>query len=1049
MPKKKTINKVLVIGSGPIVIGQAAEFDYAGTQACLTLKKEGVEVILMNNNPATMMTDSPVADQVYFEPLTMANVESIIQKEKPDGLLASVSGQTGLTLAFQMEEAGILEKYDIEILGTTTEAIRNGEDREQFRSLMNEIEEPVPESEIIHSVDEALQFANTVPFPIIIRPAYTLGGSGGGIAANQTELKQIVASGLKASPIQQCLIEKSIAGWKEIEFEVISDQLQQAVVVCHMENIDPVGVHTGDSMVVAPIQTLTEEEIGQLRTASLHIVKELGIVGACNVQLGYQAETKEYRVIEVNPRVSRSSALASKATGYPIAKIAAKLGLGYTLDELYHHQKEETLATYEPTFTYTAVKFPCWPFDKLTEADRTLGTQMKATGEVMAIEKSVHAGMQKAVRSLELAVDGIRLKAFQSFTDVSLEEVIEQVDDRRFFAVMELLYRGYTIEKIEGMTGMTPFFLKEMKYLAYLEKSADLLDVDTVSAKTLLAFKQAGITTTWLASTWGCSTEAVHQRLDRESIHPTYQKIEAYSENETDEAAYYYAVWKQDGPLKADQSEKEKVLIIGSGPIRIGQGVEFDYCSVKGIEAVQKYGYETVLMNNNPATVSTDYEFADHLYFEPLTAEDVLQVMAYEQIEKVMIQFGGQTALNLVEELENVGVTFLGTKKDTIDQLEDRDRFYQYAAEVNVPHIPGVTAYSELDLLTKAEELGYPLMIRPSYVIGGQGMAILEEEADLQSYIQQQLTKTSYPILIDAYLPGKEVEVDALTDGDAVLVPAIFEHIEKAGVHSGDSMAVTPPVTLSEEDKQQIVLYTERIAQGMDFKGIFNIQFVLFKDQIYVLEVNPRASRTVPVASKVTGVNMIDLATATLLGKPLKALTKHERVLPENEFYTVKAPVFSNGKLPGVDPKLEPEMKSTGEIIGMADTVEKCLTKVFMWNETLSNQLKKPKKEIFAETLATAFLESETALRFLEVEPVYLEDQTTAEIDQWFISSQAFALFSQEADDTWRKRAAECQLFVMSREETVHAFKQITQQALPVKALQEKELANDKKEVVQ
>src|SRR5699024_9441487 len=573
MPKKKTINKVLVIGSGPIVIGQAAEFDYAGTQACLTLKKEEIEVILMNNNPATMMTDSPVADQVYFEPLTVANVESIIQKENPDGLLASVSGQTGLTLAFQMEEAGILEKYDIEILGTTTEAIRNGEDREQFRSLMKEIEEPVPESEIIHSVEEALQFANTVPFPIIIRPAYTLGGSGGGIATNQAELKQIVASGLKASPIQQCLIEKSIAGWKEIEFEVICDQLQQAVVVCHMENIDPVGVHTGDSMVVAPIQTLTEEEIGLLRTAALHSMKELGIVGACNVQLGYQAETKEYRVIEVNPRVSRSSALASKATGYPIAKIAAKLGLGYTLDELYHHQKEETLATYEPTFTYTVVKFPCWPFDKLTEADRTLGTQMKATGEVMAIEKTVHAGIQKAVRSLELSVDGIRLKAFQSFTDVSLEEVIEQVDDRRFFAVMELLYRGYPIEKIQGLTGMTTFFLKEMKYLADLEKSAEILDIDTVSAKTLLAFKQAGLTTTWLASTWGCSAEAVQQRLDQESIHPIYQKIAAYSEDETDEAAYYYAVWKQGVPLKANQTEKEKVLIIGSGPIRIGQGV--------------------------------------------------------------------------------------------------------------------------------------------------------------------------------------------------------------------------------------------------------------------------------------------------------------------------------------------------------------------------------------------------------------------------------------------------------------------------------------------
>ncbi|HLR54377.1 MAG TPA: carbamoyl phosphate synthase large subunit [Pseudogracilibacillus sp.] len=1049
MPKKKTVNKVLVIGSGPIVIGQAAEFDYAGTQACLTLKEAGAEVILLNNNPATMMTDHPVADQVYFEALTVTNIESIIQQEEPDALLASVSGQTGLTLAFQLEEEGILEKYNVEMLGTTTEAIRNGEDREQFRSLMNQIEEPVPESEIIHSVKEALQFSKTVPFPIIIRPAYTLGGSGGGIATNQAELKEIVARGLKSSPIQQCLVEKSIAGWKEIEFEVICDKKQQAIVVCHMENIDPVGVHTGDSMVVAPIQTLTEEEIALLRQASLHIVKELGIVGACNVQLGYQAETKEYRVIEVNPRVSRSSALASKATGYPIAKIATKLGLGYTLDELYDHHKQTTLAMYEPTFSYTVVKFPCWPFDKLTEADRTLGTQMKATGEVMAIEKTVHAGIQKAVRSLDLSVDGIRLNMFATLSDEALEQVIEQVDDRRFFAIIELLYRGYSLEKIYHITQITFFFLEEMKYLVDLERSAKALDIATVSAKTLLAFKQAGITTTWLASVWDCSLETVQQRLAKEAIQPVYQAIEAYSETAEEEAAYYFAVWHQGAQAVSQASEQEKVLIIGSGPIRIGQGVEFDYCSVKAIEAAKKYGYETVLMNNNPATVSTDYEFADHLYFEPLTAEDVLQVMAYEQIEKVMIQFGGQTALNLVDALETAGVTFLGTKKDTIDQLEDRDRFYQYAANVNVPHIPGVTAYSEEDLGKKAEELGYPLMIRPSYVIGGQGMAILETAADLQTYIDEQLTNTSYPILIDAYLPGKEVEVDALTDGESVLIPAIFEHIEKAGVHSGDSMAITPPITLTEAEKQQIVLYTERIAQGMDFKGIFNIQFVLFKNQLYVLEVNPRASRTVPVASKVTGVNMIELATATLLGESLAKLSKHDRILPENDFYTVKAPVFSNVKLPGVDPKLVPEMKSTGEIIGMADTVAGCMTKVFKWNEPLRNQLQKPEKELFAETFSSGFLKSEKTLQSLGIEPVYLEDQTTEEVDDWFISPQAYALFSQAVDSTWRKRAVECQLLVMSREETLHAFKQITEQDLPVISLQKKEVANEKEEVVQ
>lgn len=1001
MPIDTEVKKVLVIGSGPIVIGQAAEFDYAGTQACLTLKAEGCEVILINNNPATIMTDENVADKVYFEPLTVENIEKIIQKEQPDGILATVSGQTGLNLAFKLEKENIIEKYNLKVLGTPIEAIKRGEDRDKFRSLMQKIEEPTPKSTIIDNLHDAISFSKEVGYPIIVRPAYTLGGSGGGIATGENELIEFVTKGLRASPINQCLIEESIAGWKEIEFEVVRDQENNAIIVCHMENIDPVGVHTGDSLVVAPIQTLSETEIKLLRNASLKIVSELGIVGACNVQLAFEPKTKQYIVIEVNPRVSRSSALASKATGFPIAKIATKLSLGYTLDELPY--ENGTLANYEPTFDYVVVKFPCWPFNKLTSADRRLGTQMKSTGEVMAVEKTVAAAMQKAVRSLELKVDGLSLKSLEKMTTAELKKLVIRVDDRRFFAILELLRRGIDAELISKATKIDPFFLKEMVKLVRLEAKAKHATLESIPFEQFIALKKAGFSDSWLAKTWNTTVDKVKAKRYDCGIFPIYHAIQAYTESDTELAEYYYVTWMTEEEMKASgnsvldkqfsrlangrkdasifetqintdknvSEQREKILIIGSGPIRIGQGIEFDYCSVQGIQTLQKFGYEAVLINNNPATVSTDYEMADKLYVEPITADDVLLVMEHENINKAIVQFGGQTAINLVKELEAAGVELLGSKMKTIDTLEDRDLFYQYLRQIDVPHIPGLTATSHQDLEEKANRIGFPILLRPSYVIGGTGMVIIRTSNELDKYIQNYLTEHSYPLLIDAYYPGKEVEVDAVTDGEQVFIPAIFEHIEKAGVHSGDSMAVTPPVSLSDEIKEQIIDYTEKIAKGIDFKGVFNIQFVIYNGKLYVLEVNPRASRTVPVISKVTGVNLIELATATLLGKKLSIDTK---ILPENEFYTVKAPIFSTNKLPGVDPKLVPEMKSTGELIAIGKTFSESLAKAFLWNEELAKKFSHQGKEIYIASTDARLKELEEAFRKIGLTVKYKED---------------------------------------------------------------------------
>lgn len=1033
MPKNKTIKKVLVIGSGPIVIGQAAEFDYAGTQACLTLKAEGCEVILLNNNPATIMTDEPTCDKVYFEPLTVENVEKIIQKEKPDSLLASVSGQTGLNLAQKLAAQGILEKYDVNLLGTSIEAIMKGEDREQFRRLMQALDEPIPESEIVESLASAQAFLEKVDLPIIIRPAYTLGGSGGGIATTEAEFIKYVTSGLRASPIHQCLIEKSIAGWQEIEFEVVADKKSQAVVVCHMENIDPVGIHTGDSMVVAPIQTLDTSQIEKLKTASFRIAKAIGIEGACNVQLAFNPDTEAYIVIEVNPRVSRSSALASKATGYPIAKIATKIALGYTLDELTHANFKVTLDQFEPALDYTVVKFPCWPFEKFTDADRKLGTQMKATGEVMAIEKNVRAGLQKALRSLELELDGLKSEKMMAKSEDDLEGLLISADDRRILALCEAFRRGYTVASVKALTGIDEFFLNEIKTLVDLERQATEASLDTLSDALLFELKVSGFTNETIAGLVGAKAEAVADKLAQADIHLHYEKIIAYAEVANEDAAYYYANWQTKRPKKVPTS-KNKVLIIGSGPIKIGQGIEFDYCSVKGVKALQKYGYETIMINNNPATVSTDYEVADRLYFEPITAEDVLHVLAYEGINQAIVQYGGQTAINLVAELEAAGVELLGSAMETIDILEDRERFYQFLQKLELAHIPGDTAHSSDELAAKVEVMGYPILLRPSYVIGGKGMAIIRNEAELATYELKYLSsEKAYPILLDAYYPGNEIEVDVVTDGKNIVVPAIFEHIEKAGVHSGDSMAVTPPMTLTKAEKAKVVEIAGEIARNIDFKGIFNIQYVIYQGEIHVLEVNPRASRTVPIVSKVTGLPILELATSALLHEG--SVLKNYREAPiESDFYTVKLPVYSNIKLPGVDPMLVPEMKSTGEVIAMASKLEDSFAHAFLWNEALQTQFKQAQKTIYMKSFDSHFLKVAERLAGFSIETCY----EIADEEAWLKSEQAFAVFDNSKDSSFRKRAIECQVNVFTREETLRAFSMMSQVDLPVQALQDK-----------
>jgi carbamoyl-phosphate synthase large subunit len=991
MPKQQDLKKVLVIGSGPIVIGQAAEFDYAGTQACLALKEEGIEVILVNNNPATVMTDESCADRVYFEPLTLESVEAIISKEKPDGILATLGGQTGLNLAMDLHDNGILTKYNVNLLGTPIESIKQGEDREAFRALMQELNEPVPESEIVTTSEAALEFANQVGYPIIVRPAYTLGGAGGGIASSESELKHIIKAGLSLSPISQCLIEKSIAGFKEIEYEVMRDSNDTCITICNMENIDPVGIHTGDSIVVAPSQTLTDVEYQMLRTCSVKIIRALGIVGGCNIQFALDPYSKQYYLIEVNPRVSRSSALASKATGYPIAQMAAKVSIGYNLHELINPVTGHTYASFEPALDYVVVKFPRWPFDKFVHAERKLGTQMKATGEVMAIERNLEAGIQKAVRSLELKTKGLTLPIISAKSDDQLWHLVKNPDDRRFFVLLELMRRGISRKELHEVTGITEFFLQSFERLITLEQQIKEEKFDSVNKEFLERVKRAGFADAWLAKVWNVEENDVREKRKQLNLFPSYKMVDTCAGEFTASTAYFYSSWSGEHDT-IPQSGKKKILLLGSGPIRIGQGIEFDYCSVQGIQSLHRLGYEAIMMNNNPETVSTDYATADRLYFEPLTVEDVLNVIELEQVEGVIVQLGGQTAISLVEGLEKAGVKLYGTNQDTIDQLEDRGRFYSFMKQVEVPHIPGVTAIDEKDALIKASEIGYPVLIRPSYVIGGQGMMLFQSDKEFISYLEDEEQAISFPILIDAYYPGIELEVDALTDGKRMCIAGMFEHVERAGVHSGDSIAVTPPYTISEKVKEQVYAYTERIAKGMDFKGIFNIQFVLFEEHLYVIEINPRASRTVPILSKIHNQSLIDYTVKLLLGSSLSELKLNEIILPEPSFYTVKAPVFSYQKLAGLDPILEAEMKSTGELITMGANLDEAFLKAFVWA-----QQTKPK--FFTEKSGSIFVDvaKENQLAFApyvnELEKLGFQ-LVSDDFDTWVQKDEAIALIS-------------------------------------------------------
>ncbi|AQX55831.1 carbamoyl phosphate synthase large subunit [Priestia flexa] len=926
MPKDKTIQTILVIGSGPIVIGQAAEFDYSGTQACLSLKEEGYEVILINNNPATIMTDTHIADRIYFEPLTVDSVEKVIAKEKPDGLLATLGGQTGLNLALELHEHQILEKYGVKLLGTPIESIKQGESREEFRALMQELNEPVPESEVVTEVEQALTFAKEIGFPVIVRPAYTLGGTGGGIAHSLEELEKLATSGLRESAIHQCLVEKSIAGFKEVEYEVMRDANGTCITICNMENIDPVGVHTGDSVVVAPSQTLTDVEYQMLRSSSIKIISELGIIGGCNIQFALDPTSKQYYLIEVNPRVSRSSALASKATGYPIAKIAAKLSVGYNLHELLNPVTGDTYASFEPALDYVVVKFPRWPFDKFFYAERTLGTQMKATGEVMAIDRTFTRSFQKALSSLEIDLNGLEVEELQ---DLSLEALFDKLadqSDERIFIILELLRRSVTTTEIHEKTKIDYFYLNHFSNLIKQEQELKNVNLDSIEKEALKNAKEQGFTDAYLASIWNVSELQVRSKRKNMKIYPSYKMVDTCAAEFESSTAYFYSSYY--GENEIETSSNKKVAIIGSGPIRIGQGVEFDYSSVHGVWALEKAGYETILINNNPETVSTDFEVADRLYFEPVTVEDVLNVLEAESVNDVIVQYGGQTAISLVKGLEEAGVNLLGITNSMIDALEDREQFYQLLDDCHIPHIPGEIADNEQQLVKKAKEMGFPLLIRPSYVIGGKGMLTLQSEQELMDCLSS-IKPSHFPMLLDAYYPGQEAEVDVVCDGKDVLIPTIVEHVEKAGVHSGDSYALLPAQSVTNAHKQQMVLYAQKIVQKLNYKGIMNIQYVIYNDEVYVLEVNPRASRTVPVVSKVCDVPLISLSTQVLLGKSLSEMSEQTGLLPDPSYVTVKFPVFSTSKLSGVDPLVGPEMKSTGEGIAIASTIEEASKKAF------------------------------------------------------------------------------------------------------------------------
>ncbi|GAA0359828.1 carbamoyl-phosphate synthase large subunit [Bacillus horti] len=923
MPKSTQLKKILVIGSGPIVIGQAAEFDYAGTQACQALKEEGYEVILINSNPATIMTDTNMADKVYIEPITLEFVTRIIRQEKPDGILPTLGGQTGLNMAVELAEAGILEEENVQLLGTELSAIKKAEDRDLFRELMKELGEPVPTSDIIHSIEEALAFVDKIGYPVIIRPAYTLGGTGGGIVKDEESLREIVASGLKYSPVTQCLIEKSIAGYKEIEYEVMRDANDSCIVVCNMENIDPVGVHTGDSIVVAPSQTLSDREYQMLRSSALRIIRALKIEGGCNVQYALDPDSFQYYVIEVNPRVSRSSALASKATGYPIAKMAAKIAVGYRLDEMINPVTQRTYASFEPALDYIVTKIPRWPFDKFQSANRKLGTQMKATGEVMAIGRNFEESLLKAIRSLETGVYHIELPELRGLDDEKLQSKCTNADDERIFAVAEALRRGYSIEEVWKWTKIDLFFLHKLQMMIQFEQE---LEGKAFDVELLNEAKRLGFTDVKIAELWSTTEDEVRAFRKVAGIEPVYKMVDTCAAEFESTTPYYYSTYEQENEVLP--SSKKKIIVLGSGPIRIGQGIEFDYATVHAVWAIKEAGYEAIIINNNPETVSTDFNTSDRLYFEPLFAEDVLHIIEQEKPEGVIVQFGGQTAINLTAALEKAGVPIIGTDVAHIDAAEDREKFEKLLGQLQIAQPPGKTVTSVDGAVTAAEGLGFPVLVRPSYVLGGRAMEIVYNQEELLGYMENAVrVNPQHPVLIDRYLLGKEVEVDAICDGNEVLIPGIMEHIERAGVHSGDSIAVYPPQTISPEIKEKIIEMTTELAKGLEIKGLLNIQFVIYKEQVYVLEVNPRSSRTVPFLSKITGIPMANLATKVILGQSLQELGYQGGYHPEADVVSVKVPVFSFAKLRRVDITLGPEMKSTGEVMGRDVKLEKALYK--------------------------------------------------------------------------------------------------------------------------
>ena len=925
MPKRTDIQKIMVIGSGPIVIGQAAEFDYAGTQACLSLKEEGYTVVLVNSNPATIMTDKEIADKVYIEPITLEFVTRILRKERPDALLPTLGGQTGLNMAMELSKKGILDELGVELLGTKLSAIDQAEDRDLFKQLMEELEQPIPESEIVNTVEEAVDFAAKIGYPVIVRPAFTLGGTGGGMCANEEELREIAENGLKLSPVTQCLIERSIAGFKEIEYEVMRDAADNALVVCNMENFDPVGVHTGDSIVFAPTQTISDYENQMLRDASLKIIRALKIEGGCNVQLALDPHSFNYYVIEVNPRVSRSSALASKATGYPIAKLAAKIAIGLTLDEVINPVTGTTYAMFEPALDYVVAKIPRFPFDKFEHGERHLGTQMKATGEVMAIGRNIEESLLKACRSLEIGVDHNEMPELNQVADDDLLEKVVKAQDDRLFYISEAIRRGYDIEEIAKLTKIDLFFLDKLLHIHELEQK---LMTHIGDANLLRQAKQNGFADTKLARLWKMTAEEIRQFRKEERILPVYKMVDTCAAEFESSTPYFYSTYAFEN--ESIKSEKESVLVLGSGPIRIGQGVEFDYATVHSVKAIQAAGYEAIIMNSNPETVSTDFSVSDKLYFEPLTFEDVMNVIELEQPKGVIVQFGGQTAINLAEPLSKAGVKILGTQVADLDRAEDRDLFEQALKDLNIPQPPGQTATNEEEAVAAASKIGLPVLVRPSYVLGGRAMEIVENEADLRSYMRTAVKASpDHPVLVDSYIVGKECEVDAISDGHQVLIPGIMEHIERAGVHSGDSMAVYPPQTLSAQVQRTIADYTKKLAIGLHCIGMMNIQFVIKDEKVYVIEVNPRASRTVPFLSKVTDIPMAQVATRLILGQTLAELGYEDGLYPESQNVHVKAPVFSFTKLAKVDSLLGPEMKSTGEVMGTDATLEKALYKAF------------------------------------------------------------------------------------------------------------------------